>query len=62
MVKTGEADDPVGVMTALSLQRYQAKPFLAELLAFLTEKCDSEQLKARLKQVGKLWVGGGALL
>jgi hypothetical protein len=55
VVKTGEADDPIGVMTVLGLQRYKGKAFLGELRDFLLEKCESKELQQKLEQVG----GGG---
>jgi hypothetical protein len=54
VVKTGEADDPIGVMTVLSLQRYRAKECLGQLRDFLLEKCEGEELQAKLKQVREL--------
>jgi hypothetical protein len=51
VVKTGEADDPIGVMTVLSLQRYRDRPFLGQLREFLLEKCEAAELQGKLKQV-----------
>jgi protein BCP1 len=54
VVKTGEADDPIGVMTVLNLQRYKDKAFLEQLKEFLLEKCEAKELQEKLKQARAL--------
>lgn len=55
VVKTGEADDPIGVMTMLNLQRYKDKAFLEQLKEFLLEKCEAKELQEKLKQARARW-------
>jgi hypothetical protein len=56
VVKTGEDDDPIAVMTALNTQQYKSSPFMQAIKQFLVARCpkgkqqqDHAQL---LQQVG----------
>ncbi|BDA42499.1 Protein bcp1 [Coccomyxa sp. Obi] len=50
-VKTSEEDDPIGVITALNIQRYHKLSCLKEVCQFLLKQCQDEQLKAKLQEV-----------
>ncbi|KAK9909808.1 hypothetical protein WJX75_007678 [Coccomyxa subellipsoidea] len=50
-VKTSEEDDPIGVITALSIQRYHQLSCLKEVRQFLLKQCQDSGLKAKLQKV-----------
>ena len=50
-MKTSEEDDPIGVITALNIQRYHKLSCLKEVCQFLLKHCQEEQLKAKLQEV-----------
>lgn len=52
MVKTGEDDDPIAVMTALSTKRYADKAFMQQAKDFLLKKCPDEGQRQHFQQVG----------
>lgn len=53
-VKTSEEDDPIGVITALNIQRYHNLSCLREVCQFLLKQCQEEQLKAKLQEVRRM--------
>lgn len=53
-VKTSEEDDPIGVITALNIQRYHKLSCLKEVCQFLLKQCQEEQLKAKLQEVRRM--------
>ncbi len=50
-VKTSADDDPIGVITALSLQRYHQLDCLKELHHFLVKQCRDKEVKPKLEKV-----------
>ncbi|EIE20943.1 hypothetical protein COCSUDRAFT_43807 [Coccomyxa subellipsoidea C-169] len=58
-VKTSEDDDPIGIITALNLQRYHQLGFPKEVRLFLLKHCQDKELKAKLQEV---WDQAGTAL
>ncbi len=50
-VKTSEDDDPIGIITALNLQRCHQLGFFKEVRLFLLKHCQDKELKAKLQEV-----------
>ncbi|KAI8463810.1 MAG: p21-C-terminal region-binding protein-domain-containing protein [Monoraphidium minutum] len=61
VVKTGEDDDPIAVMTALNTQRYAERPFMREVRDYVLAKCGDEAVR---RQFEEAWgaAGSGLLL
>ncbi len=55
VVKTGEDDDPIAVMTALNTQRYRGTDFAKQIRGFLLGKCGDEGVRRQFEQVGGGW-------
>lgn len=53
-VKTSEEDDPIGVITALSIKRYHQLSCLKEVRQFLLKQCQDSGLKAKLQKVRRM--------
>ena len=52
MVKAGEDEDPLAVMTVLNTTVYKDKEFMTQVLKFLEAKCSDSKLQGRLREVG----------
>lgn len=50
-MKTSADDDPIGVITALNLQRYHQLGCLKEVREFLVKQCRDEEVKPKLEKV-----------
>lgn len=53
VVKTSEADDPIGIITVLNLQRYSTAGCLQEIEKFLLKHCKDADVEAKLEKVTK---------
>ena len=51
VVKTAENDDPIGVLTALNIQRHAALGCMHEIRDFLRRRCKDSGLAAKLQEV-----------
>jgi protein BCP1 len=51
VVKTAENDDPIGVLTALSLARHGGAGCMREIRQFLLKRCKDADLAAKLQEV-----------
>jgi hypothetical protein len=51
VVKSGEDDDPIAVMTALSTRRYAGRPFMGQVRDYVLRKCGDEELRRRFQEV-----------
>ena len=51
VVKTAENDDPIGVLTALSLARHRDRGCMREIRQFLLKRCKDADLAAKLQEV-----------
>lgn len=58
VIKCGEGEDPIGVCTALELQKHQSSKFLADIKAFLEGHCP----KATAGKLAAAWTSPGTVL
>lgn len=62
VVKTGEDEDPVAVMTVLNTQRYKQLECMQQIRAFLEARLPEGELRQQLSKVGGgCWAGHGEL-
>lgn len=54
VVKAGEEEDPIGVLTVLNTQRYRALESLKQIRNFLEKNCADESKKAAILNVSCL--------
>ncbi|KIY96067.1 putative Protein BCCIP like protein [Monoraphidium neglectum] len=59
VVKSGEDDDPIAVMTALSTRRYAGRPFMGQVRDYVLRKCGDEELRRRFQEA---WAAEGTAL
>lgn len=71
-MRTGEDEDPIGVMTVLNTQQHKQQPFMGQIKDFMLSKCKDAAVKERISKVssepplkghvGMLLVEGSAML
>lgn len=51
MVKTGEGEDPVGIISVLNIHRYKGLACLADIKEFMLQNCSKQDCKDKLAEV-----------
>lgn len=51
VVRTGEDEDPIGVMTVLNTQQHKQQPFMGQIKQYVLGKCKDAAVKEKLSKV-----------
>lgn len=52
VVRTGEDEDPIGVMTVLNTLQHQQQAFMSQIKNFMLARCKDTAVKEKMKKVG----------